>query len=175
MTPDLMSLEELSEQQLAKILLIPLRRRDGLVRDYAMIDRADAQLAEHRWYLGTRGYALRQVKIPGRNSSRAVFMHREVLGLVQGDGRQADHVNRDKLDNRRMNLRVVTCGENQQNRVGTRALSGVRGVHWIGNRGKWAARVKVNGRMVVRGYFDTVEEAAVVAERLRAELHPYAP
>lgn len=157
-----------------RIVRVPLWRRDGSVAAYALVDSADEGLAALRWYLGSGGYAMRQVRVPG-GKMRAEYLHRRVLGLERGDRLEADHVDRDKLNNRRSNLRVVSRGLNEQNKTGVRASSGVRGVHWIASREKWAARVVVDGRMVVRGYFDTVEEAAVVVAALRKELHPCAP
>jgi hypothetical protein len=54
-----------------------------------------------------------------------------------------------------------------------RGASGVRGVHWNKSRGKWMARVTINGKMKHRCYFDTVDEAAAAAAALYAEHHPY--
>ncbi len=85
---------------------IPLRgRATGLV---ALVDDADSHLGEHRWYLshsGGRGYAFRT------NNHRSAFMHKDVVGDVPA-GMRVDHINRDRLDNRRANLRIVTHSEN---------------------------------------------------------------
>lgn len=55
-----------------------------------------------------------------------------------------DHINGDKRDNRRANLRVVTFAENVQNRTRLPAnnTSGIRGIVWDRNRSKWIAQVK---------------------------------
>jgi hypothetical protein len=157
--------------------LIPLRARDGSVRAHALVDDVDyAELSLVPWYLGSRGYAMRQLhyrRPDGTKTSHAEFIHRRVLRLERGDPREADHINRDKLDNRRRNLRVVTRAENEQNKTNIRGASGVRGVHWNKSRGKWMARVTINGKMKHRCYFDTVDEAAAAAAALYAEHHPY--
>lgn len=62
------------------------------------------------WHINSRGYA---VHSEGRS---CVFMHRFLMGLEEGDKKVVDHINRNKLDNRRNNLRVVTQAENQRNR-----------------------------------------------------------
>lgn len=80
-------------------------------------------------------------------------MHRFLLGLGCGDKRQVDHENRDGLDNRRDNLRVVTHQQNGFNR-------GAKGYSWF--RGKCQAHIKVNGKNIHLGYFDTPAEAHAV-------------
>lgn len=91
--------------------LIPLRCGDTFL-EYAIVDECDAHLAEHAWRR-TNGYATRIC--PGNRNP--VYMHREILGLAKGDGYMVvDHINRDRLDNRRSNLRLVTVAENCRNR-----------------------------------------------------------
>jgi HNH endonuclease len=152
---------------------IPLFAKDGSVRAWAMVDVEDADLGRHRWYLGSRGYAMRQLKQPGRNSTWAEFLHRRILGLDRGDPRQSDHINRDKMDNRRANLRIVTQTQNNQNLPGGHGRAGHYGVHWIEERNKWAVRIIINGKWVWGGYFTDPEEAARHAEQLRARVSPF--
>ena len=42
-----------------------------------------------------------------------VSMHRQILGLKPGDRRRAEHINRDKLDNRRSNLKIVSTRQSR--------------------------------------------------------------
>lgn len=85
---------------------IPLRNRQGKVVAHAVIDDQDAEfLNRWRWSLNGSGYAFGS---PG-------LMHRVVLGLEKGDGREVDHCNRDKLDNRVANLRLTTRAANIRN------------------------------------------------------------
>jgi hypothetical protein len=83
---------------------IPLRDRGGRVVATATVDDDDfARIDRHNWSLmGSR--ARRTVRKAGR--SHTVLMHRDVMGATVGDGISVEHVNGNKLDNRRDNLRV---------------------------------------------------------------------
>lgn len=149
---------------------IPLRRRDGSVRAIAYVDAADlAAVGDHAWCVSAGGYAGRTVYESG--GQRTVLLHRELMGLAPGDRREVDHVDRDPLNCRRKNLRVVSHAQNGQNRSAQRgARSKHRGVSWYGRYGKWSARVKLDGKHHFGGYFDDEEAAARAAAALREEL-----
>lgn len=145
--------------------LIPLlRAADGQLRGHALVDDEDyGWLSAYVWRLHSKGYAIRG----------GICMHRWILGLTPGDGLEADHVNGDKLDYRRENLRIVTHAANGQNLscVG-RGVSRYRGVGRSGRR--WSAGVYVGGQRYYLGTYETPEEAAVVAASTRARLMPWA-
>jgi hypothetical protein len=88
-----------------------------------------------------------------------------------------DHVNGDKLDNRRSNLRLGDRPRQMRNpsdRLRRTNTSGFRGVTFDGvskRRKRWAAGVMVHGRHINLGYFTTAEEAAD-ARRTWDEQHP---
>ena len=124
-----------------------------------------AWLSQFSWSIGGHGYAQRFLPRAGTASAACVLMHRELLGLAAGDGRIGDHINGDKLDNRRANLRVVTPSQSSSN-VAARGISQSRGVYPT-RSGRWIARGKRDGQIVHLGTFDTVEEAAVIAHEWR--------
>lgn len=99
------------------------------------------------------------------------LVHRWVLGLQHGDRRIGDHINGNKLDNRRSNLRIVDASGSSQN-VSGRGRSRFRGVY-PQRSGRWQARVKFQGETHYLGTYATEEEAAVVAEAKRHELMPF--
>ena len=142
---------------------IPLYRGDIVVAR-ALVDVEDAdKLAPYRWRLHSRGYA---ACLAGR---KHVFMHRMIMGLSTGDGLQVDHVNRDRLDCRKANMRVVTHAENGQNLPARgRGLSAFRGVSRDARRGVWIAQAKLDGRNVRIGQFATEDDAARAAAAWRA-------
>lgn len=147
--------------------LIPLVRRGGIVVAHTLVDEADAAwLSQWTWRRDRDGYAVRY----DSQNRRTLYMAREILGLKVGDPREADHRNRDKLDNRRANLRVVTHAQQMQNLPGHRGSSSrFRGVYWDKARSKWSARVQLNGVTHCLGRFDDEEEAAQAAAAFRAE------
>lgn len=156
----------------APTIEIPLRDRDGVVKAVALIDAADWEQATHRWSDGGSGYAKRSVR---RNGERwSLHLHREVMGLGSFDGREVDHINGDRLDCRRVNLRVVDRKANTQNRPPVAgSTSRYRGVWWNTQCRKWQVEVKVNGKRHYLGVYSGEDEAGAVAEAFRAKHVPY--
>ena len=72
-----------------------------------------------------------------------------------------DHINRVKGDNRISNLRDVDRSVNNHNRrlAGKNSKSGVLGVWWAENMGKWVTQIRVNGKKKHIGSFDSQREA----------------
>ena len=143
---------------------IPLHDKHGAVVAVARVDDADEQrvLAFGPWHLTSNGYAAHSVKTAG--AVRKVRLHRYVLGLADGDRRRIDHVNRDRLDCRRENLRFATPATNSAN-LTPRGESRYRGVRR--HYGKWAAQVTIAGVAHWLGTFASEEEAAATARAFR--------
>src|ERR1017187_6263997 len=100
------------------------------------IDDDDYEIASnYKWYVGKTGY----VSGHTRRDSKHIGLALHVLLLGKAPkGLTWDHIDRDKLNNHRSNLRAVTSQRNAQNR-GLRIdnSSGVIGVTWHKARGKW--------------------------------------
>jgi hypothetical protein len=133
----------------------------------ALIDDADASLCEGpKWWL-INGYARQHRWLDGVVVRRA--MHRLIMGCPVGF--EVDHINGNKLDNRRANLRLASHRQNCQNqRVYTRNTSGFRGVVYCRRTGRWRAKVVSAGRCHSAGYHSTAEQAAHAASVLRERL-----
>lgn len=84
-----------------------------------------------------------------------------------------DHINGIRDDNRFSNLRLASKSENGMNRrkVNTNNTSGVAGVNWSKDKGKWEARITRNYRKIRLGYFERKEDA--VEARRKAERDIY--
>jgi len=134
---------------------IPLSR--GLV---ALVDDEDLFLvAGKKWHVSSRGYACRH---EGRRPTREyVRMHRLILGTPNGVS--VDHINGDRLDNRRANLRIATQFQNVGNmRLPSHNTSGFKGVSWDRANKKWRSVIHPLGRQLTLGRFDDSRDAARV-------------
>lgn len=131
---------------------------------YAIVD-DDLSLVEMlsgiEWqYDATTGYARNQ----------KLYMHR-MIALPDPD-RHVDHINGNKLDNRRGNLRSVTPTQNSWNgSVRSDTRSGYRGVRVRTIRGVdyYTAGFKQDGRWVHIGSFPTAIDAAMAADEWAVE------
>ena len=73
---------------------------------------------------------------------------------------KADHIDGDTLNNQRSNLRFVTDSvSNINRRLFKTNVSGFRGVHWVTDKQRWRAGLKLNGKVHWGGLFDTALEA----------------
>jgi len=80
---------------------------------FSIIDDEDFEyISQWKWYYLNLGYAVR--KSGGRANQKLVYMHRAIM--CPPDELDIDHINRNRLDNRRSNLRICTRKENLANR-----------------------------------------------------------
>ena len=86
--------------------------------------------------------------------------------------KEIDHINRIKTDNRIANLRDVSRAENEWNSgKQVNNTSGYPGVYWDKRRKKWHTRIKVYGKNVHLGLFDTLEAANAAYMAAKEKLH----
>jgi len=102
---------EIVDSRKGFLLVSILEFKTGKSLAFAKISKRDEPLvAGYRWCLNENGYTY--TKAARLHGGRCVFMHRLILGLAPGErGVEADHKNRDRLDNRRgnrQNYRVVS-------------------------------------------------------------------
>jgi hypothetical protein len=124
------------------------------------------------WCHHPLGYAYRQIRIDGKK--KTIYLHREVLGLKEGDGSVVDHIDGDKLNNTKSNLRWAKSRAeglalNNQNRPSYKgASSSYRGVSKRGD--KWEVSVQVRGKKHYVGAFSSEITAAIAAQVKREEV-----
>lgn len=135
-----------------------------------LVDDEDYELLrKYAWDADEKGYARRSANrhnADGKPSGkrRTIRMHRVIMG-VSDAGRhiQVDHINGDKLDNRRANLRLCDSTQNKQN---SRKYSGeftstFKGVSWHKQAKKWRSELRVNRELHFLGLFTDEGEAAL--------------
>lgn len=135
----------------------------------ALVDKADAALIEGpKWHLDAAGYARRQLSkgTPPNRTVRTILMHRLIMGVGPGEA-HVDHINGNRLDNRRANLRLVSRAQQSQNVRRRPKTSKYRGVSREGNR--WVAKARLDGKMHHLGSFQEELQAAHAAAEFRRE------
>lgn len=85
-------------------------------------------------------------------------------------GLEVDHIDRNTLNNRRTNLRVVTHSVNVHNqRIRPNNTSGYKGVSWVPHCKKYRARIQFNGKKVHLGMFNDPKDASTAVEVARCK------
>lgn len=141
-------------------LRIPLTRGR-----FALISWRDLEIViKYKWCYSGPGYAQANL-----GNYRRDYMHRVILNLPKGVF--VDHVNGDKLDNRRSNLRTASRSENARNRRSNRtSTSRFLGVSWCAPRRKWKAQIAVKSKNTFIGRYDLEEDAAKAYDSRASEL-----
>lgn len=121
---------------------------------HALVDDADYEaLARYRWRQRRDGYVVRSDRsIPSRQRR----LHQDLAGPGEG---YVDHIDRNKLNNQRGNLRRVTVRQNATNRS-PQGASRFKGVTRHKRAGKWQTAITVDGAFRYLGLRETEEEAA---------------
>lgn len=108
--------------------------------------------------------------------SHYIRMHREVMSRWVGrpltDDEEVDHINQNKLDNRKENLRLATSAENKRNRgKQSNNTSGYKGVMWDKATGKWMARICIDKKRIYIGWYSDKIDAAKAYDEKAKEVH----
>jgi len=123
--------------------------------------------------LNTAGHLQIVVKIDGIRYHTVA--HRVIWSMLVGEwvdqSFDVDHRNGRRSDNRIGNLRVCLPKDNAKNRgLYRNNTSGFKGVSWVKKYEKWGVQIQCEGRTRFKGYFDSVEEAAVAYDVAAQEL-----
>jgi hypothetical protein len=141
-----------------------------------------------RWIVSKQGVTIGQVAgspvkagysrihLEGKlyQTSHLVFLY--MTGSFPTEDQEVDHIDRNPRNDKWNNLRLVNKFQNRWNRGTHRNnTSGIKGVRQIHN-GRWKAYIRVNGKGLHLGYFDTLEEAAIIRHEAEQKYYgKYAP
>jgi hypothetical protein len=133
----------------------------GVASGKILFDEEDLpRLLPHSWSIGSHGYA------QGCGGGiKIITMHKHLMGPPP-PGMLIDHVNRDRLDNRRVNLRFLTFAESNLNRGPAKC------VH-LSRHGNFEAKLRRKGVRISLGTFKTEAEAIAVVEAWRLANDPF--
>lgn len=132
------------------------------IKSVCKIDLEDMEVCKnHKWHLLSSGYFATRI------NDKIVLLHRLITNC--DDDLVVDHINKDKLDNRKSNLRICKQQENCCN--GSKSInntSGIIGVTWDKNRNKWQAQIMINYCNKILGRY--IDKNDAIITRLKAEL-----
>lgn len=96
------------------------------------------------------------------NKTGKLYLHRLVMGCIKGDNKIVDHINRNRVDCRKSNLRIVNSTQSAINKgIRRDNTSGVRGVAFNNQCNKWEAYITINKKRKHIGLFDSFESAMI--------------
>lgn len=133
----------------------------------AKVDCEDFErINQWKWHVADNFYAKRREFVGGKPVAWK-RMHREVIGAQPGQ--VVDHINGDRLDNRRANLRICTQQQNLFNSKKHKdCTSRFKGVFWSRQAQKWQTRIRAEGKSKHLGYSLNEVDAAILYNQAAA-------
>jgi hypothetical protein len=136
---------------------IPLRNKNKVIVEYALVDEDDYEkVNKYKWHLNPGGYA------QGKIGRKDIRLHHFVFKKPE-KGNIIDHINQDKCNDSKLNLREVSRSMNAHNQIkntNIESSSKYKGVSWNKNENKWRAVSVFEKKTDSLGVFETEEEAA---------------
>lgn len=127
-----------------------------------LIDIEDIErVKKYIWYITNNGYIItHKERIYKEKRQKSILLHRYIMGEPEDKKIVIDHINGDKKDNRKTNLRKCAYAQNIVNsKIRKNNTSGYRGVR-ITESGKYLAYIKYNYKQINLGRYDYIKDAA---------------
>lgn len=120
----------------------------------ALVDDVDFDLLnKYNWWYHKSGYALRI------ENKKTIRMHRVIANCPEN--KEIDHINGNRMDNRKINLRICTSSQNSKNRkLQKNNKSGYKGVSYRKRDKKWIVYICVNRKNKYIGIFKNIKDAS---------------
>jgi hypothetical protein len=119
-------------------------------------------------------YGYRRVGLTKNGKQKFLFIHRLVaIAFIENPENKSDvdHVDNNPSNNSLENLRWATHRENLMNQqIPINNTSGVKGVCWFKRDQKWRAQIKIDGKQIYIGQFDTLEDATLARQTKANEI-----
>lgn len=127
---------------------------------YAIVDDDDYEkINSTRWNCNSFGYAVRvQRTKQDYNKKEVLIMHRLIMKAEKGE--LIDHINGNKLDNRKENLRFADKSKNAMNMHRVYGKIPYKGVYFDKSKNLYTVRIVIDGKHTHIGRYKTPEEAA---------------
>lgn len=103
-----------------------------------------------------------------------IYIHRLAWLIAYGNypKEAIDHINGDRSDNRLSNLRLATKAQNSWNsKMRKNNSSGVKGVSYNSAMNKWVGKIRVDGKRIYLGSFESLDDAKKAMEIARLKYH----
>ena len=138
---------------------------------FALVDDEDYdELSKHNWCMQGDYAARWKGKRKGETGGKLMFyMHRVIMGLSDKSDIVVDHINRNKLDNRKENLRVCTSSDNSKNKKPYNRF-GYKGIVKFSS-GKYQAMIWDGKKNIHLGNFPNLQEAAREYDKAAKKYH----
>jgi hypothetical protein len=151
------------------VVCVPLKRKNKT--HVMLIDYEDLALLKiYRWFVSTTGYVVKNFYQSKPRIESMEYMHRLIFNPSKKES--IDHINGNKLDNRKINLRICIAKENGKNLNLKRTnKSGYKGVSWDKEKNKWLSKITSDLKQIFLGYFDSKDEAAKAYNQAANKYH----
>lgn len=115
-------------------------------------------IIQYKWHVNNYGYVIANI------NKKDIRLHRYIMNYSEDDF--IDHINGDKLDNRKSNLRIATPQQNSRNTSSRKnSTSQYLGVYFDKSRNKFLARISINNTAINLGRFVNEIDAAKARDK----------
>lgn len=123
-----------------------------------LIDEEDIpKISKYSWHIASNGYVTSDQRDRKNKTGKVVRLHRHLMDFPN---ESIDHINQNKLDNRKENLRLCDNSTNALNRgAQSNSKSGYKGISWCKQKNKWRVAANLKGKQHHLGFYTTLETA----------------
>jgi HNH endonuclease/AP2 domain/Zinc-finger double-stranded RNA-binding len=171
-------IKEADQRKQTKILSKPIKKNDDGIAIIELFDKkkqktGETMVSDEDYYnLMKYNWYSRDNRVLGTVCRKTVSLSRFIMDYKGSD--MIDHIDCNTLNNQRSNLRILTATQNSQNKHKSKLPSSSSkyiGVSYDKSRNKWKSGIKLNGKTINLGRFNTELEAAQIRDKKAIELN----